>query len=479
MDVLAHRLVLSYDAVADGVPAEHAVRRILQTVPLPQVASRQRAGGPGGFEGARRPTAGPEPARLRQLRSGADRGWAVRSGVSARHERRIGLADGRDAGRPRTRRPRPVAGSHRLGRVAAQARAHRAAPARRPVAGQLPGSRAGPRQRGRGVAAVRAGRRRAADGLAGDGAHDHAARPPDVADRELETWLVVDLSPSMDFGTGNTEKRELVLAAITAVTHLTVRGGNRVGAIVANGAHSYVDPRPGPDARTRGASSRASRPPRERRTGGTQRPGRMLEQLRRPQRRRGLVTVISDFMDGAAAIGSGPSRRRGNGRCARWPDATSCSRSRSSTRASWNCPRPGSSPSSTPRAVGTSRCRPPTRQVRSVTPRPPSSSAAGSPAALRHAGAAQLQLRTDRDWVSGRRPLRHRPPPVPGRRRRSRSPLMHFLAPAYLWLLLGVVALVADLRRHAGAPHEVRRALQQSSNCWAASRRGVRAGGGT
>jgi MoxR-like ATPase len=46
VDVLAHRLVLSYDAIADGVPAAHAVRRILQTVPLPQVAPRQRAGGP-------------------------------------------------------------------------------------------------------------------------------------------------------------------------------------------------------------------------------------------------------------------------------------------------------------------------------------------------------------------------------------------------------------------------------------------------
>jgi MoxR-like ATPase len=45
-DVLSHRLVLSYDAVADGVPAGHAVRRILQTVPLPQVAPRQRANGP-------------------------------------------------------------------------------------------------------------------------------------------------------------------------------------------------------------------------------------------------------------------------------------------------------------------------------------------------------------------------------------------------------------------------------------------------
>jgi MoxR-like ATPase len=45
VDVLSHRLVLTYDAIADGVPASHAVRRVLQTVPLPQVAPRQRAGG--------------------------------------------------------------------------------------------------------------------------------------------------------------------------------------------------------------------------------------------------------------------------------------------------------------------------------------------------------------------------------------------------------------------------------------------------
>jgi MoxR-like ATPase len=45
MDVLPHRLVLSYDAIADGVPASHAVGRVLQTVPLPQVAPRQRATG--------------------------------------------------------------------------------------------------------------------------------------------------------------------------------------------------------------------------------------------------------------------------------------------------------------------------------------------------------------------------------------------------------------------------------------------------
>ncbi|MGI8881357.1 MAG: AAA family ATPase [Jatrophihabitans sp.] len=48
-DVLAHRLVLSYDAIADGVPASHAVRRILETVALPQISQRQRAGAPPAF----------------------------------------------------------------------------------------------------------------------------------------------------------------------------------------------------------------------------------------------------------------------------------------------------------------------------------------------------------------------------------------------------------------------------------------------
>ncbi len=42
VDVLAHRMVLSYDAIGDGVPAAHAVRRVLQTIPLPQVAPRQQ-----------------------------------------------------------------------------------------------------------------------------------------------------------------------------------------------------------------------------------------------------------------------------------------------------------------------------------------------------------------------------------------------------------------------------------------------------
>ncbi|MGI8696561.1 MAG: AAA family ATPase, partial [Mycobacteriales bacterium] len=59
-DVLRHRLVLSYDALADGVPAEHVVHRILQTIPLPQVTPRQRAAGaPPTLPAPPRPGVGP------------------------------------------------------------------------------------------------------------------------------------------------------------------------------------------------------------------------------------------------------------------------------------------------------------------------------------------------------------------------------------------------------------------------------------
>jgi MoxR-like ATPase len=46
-DVLRHRLVLSYDALADAVPVEAILGRLLQAVPLPQVSPFAGAGAPG------------------------------------------------------------------------------------------------------------------------------------------------------------------------------------------------------------------------------------------------------------------------------------------------------------------------------------------------------------------------------------------------------------------------------------------------
>lgn len=43
-DVLRHRLVLSYDALADGVAPDHVIDRVLRTIPSPQVSARPLTG---------------------------------------------------------------------------------------------------------------------------------------------------------------------------------------------------------------------------------------------------------------------------------------------------------------------------------------------------------------------------------------------------------------------------------------------------
>jgi uncharacterized protein (DUF58 family) len=113
------------------------------------------------------------------------------------------------------------------------------------------------------------------------------------ADRELETWLAVDLSASLDFGTAGLLKRDLVLAAAAALTHLTVRGGNRVGALVASGAGTRRLPaRPGRRAAQGLLRTIAGTP-----TGpGPMDLGTLVDGLSRPHRRRGLAVVISDFL---------------------------------------------------------------------------------------------------------------------------------------------------------------------------------------
>jgi MoxR-like ATPase len=63
-DILRHRLVLSYDALADDIPADRIIDRVLATVPLPTVAPRQHAGtGPSSANSGHRPPSYGAPAR--------------------------------------------------------------------------------------------------------------------------------------------------------------------------------------------------------------------------------------------------------------------------------------------------------------------------------------------------------------------------------------------------------------------------------
>jgi uncharacterized protein (DUF58 family) len=143
-----------------------------------------------------------------------------------------------------------------------------------------------------------------------------------VADRELETWMAVDLSASLDFGTARWLKRDLVIAAAAAMAHLTVRGGNRIGAVVGTGSGAAVpEPSGGVRAwrRRRGGSEAVpppalpivrlpARPGRKEAQGLLRaiarteiRPGRtdlgeLIDRLNRPPRRRGVAVIISDFL---------------------------------------------------------------------------------------------------------------------------------------------------------------------------------------
>lgn len=61
-------------------------------------------------------------------------------------------------------------------------------------------------------------------------------------DREVTAWFLLDLSPSVDFGSREVSKRQ-ILAEFTAVlSRLLTRQGNKVGAILFNGVEDFVIP---------------------------------------------------------------------------------------------------------------------------------------------------------------------------------------------------------------------------------------------
>ncbi|MDA3656073.1 DUF58 domain-containing protein [Mycobacterium xenopi] len=116
-----------------------------------------------------------------------------------------------------------------------------------------------------------------------------------IADRELETWLVVDMSASLDFGTTVCEKRDLAVAAAAAITFLNSGGGNRLGALISNGERMIrVPARSGRMheqtlLRTIATTPKAPVGVRGDLAGA-------IDALRRPQRRRGMAVIISDFL---------------------------------------------------------------------------------------------------------------------------------------------------------------------------------------
>jgi uncharacterized protein (DUF58 family) len=119
-----------------------------------------------------------------------------------------------------------------------------------------------------------------------------------IADRELSTWAVVDLSASLDFGTSSCEKRDLALAAVATFGHLTARGGNRFGAVLVHPEVTLTVPARSGRQHLLATLQRVAAAPRGEGGGPTDR-GAALRVCARVARRRGLVVVVSDFVGAA------------------------------------------------------------------------------------------------------------------------------------------------------------------------------------
>jgi len=125
------------------------------------------------------------------------------------------------------------------------------------------------------------------------------------AERELATWVLVDGTPSMDFGTAELEKRELAVAAVAAIGFLTAGGGNRIGAHVLGQVSVRRFPaRTGRDHLLGVLRSLLAVPRGEHGTDPVPLAA-AIEGLHRDVRRRGLVVVVSDFLDGLDEDGLG------------------------------------------------------------------------------------------------------------------------------------------------------------------------------
>ncbi len=115
-----------------------------------------------------------------------------------------------------------------------------------------------------------------------------------IAERELQTWLVVDQSSRMYFGTAATEKQTVALAAAAAMGFLTARDGNRLGAGLVTGNEVRMVPARGSRRHLLRILHDIADHPRPEQSGPCDL-ARATGQIATLARRRGLLAVISDF----------------------------------------------------------------------------------------------------------------------------------------------------------------------------------------
>jgi uncharacterized protein (DUF58 family) len=118
-------------------------------------------------------------------------------------------------------------------------------------------------------------------------------------DRALTAWFLLDLSPSLDFGSGGARKRDASLEFVTLLARLFTRQGNRVGALFYGDHVDAVMPaRAGRRHVLQLLSRMLSRPAMT-----TSAPTDLADFLQRAfalMQRRSLVFIVSDFISATA-----------------------------------------------------------------------------------------------------------------------------------------------------------------------------------
>ncbi len=116
-----------------------------------------------------------------------------------------------------------------------------------------------------------------------------------VEDREITAWFLLDLSPSVDFGTTHAHKRDLLMDFTIVLARLLTRRGNRVGAIFYSGKIERVIPAHGGRIQVLRLINDLVNQPRLQRAPPTNLTT-LLEAALRTIKRRSLLFIVSDFI---------------------------------------------------------------------------------------------------------------------------------------------------------------------------------------
>jgi uncharacterized protein (DUF58 family) len=115
-----------------------------------------------------------------------------------------------------------------------------------------------------------------------------------LAERVLVTWLVLDTSASMEFGTADRRKADVAEGTAIAIGHVATRRGNRLGVVTFGDLEPHAIPARQGRRGLVGLLTALRREPEEARVGATSL-GEAISRTGSIARQRSLVVMVSDF----------------------------------------------------------------------------------------------------------------------------------------------------------------------------------------